>query len=103
MLPKVARGGREWHTHLGWFDYMEDQRRLNQVNIDVVQAQILPDMSQPSVGIYTMIQDEAPHERMVQFESVDVLHRLDDIHVTLKSRLAELLLPSVKRQIGLET
>ena len=97
----------QWHSHSGWFQRLEPGiRRLVNVNIDVVSAQV-SNVSEPrpSVGILTSMRDATepsppqitpsgiPDDRLLSF--------LDRQHVDLKGLLRDLLVQEMTKKIGL--
>jgi uncharacterized protein (TIGR04255 family) len=102
----VARGwpqwGRQWHSHAGWFEPIENFRRLHNVNVDI--GEVLP--GRPSVLIYSTIQDESnvPGYGEVDQSSLDerfIFSRLDRIHRDLKALLATVINDDMIQRINL--
>ena len=109
MWPEVAmEAKREWHSHVGWFDYAsEAARSLVNVNIDVVSA-ARPGESLlvPSIGILTLLQDQVltPSDAAQTVELAgftDVISHLDKQHSVLKDILAEVIVPEMADRIAL--
>jgi uncharacterized protein (TIGR04255 family) len=93
---------REWHSHAGWFTYLDGFRRLTNVNVDV-QGLVHPGAGdQPTVGIYTMLQDEAYGAAQELFEQQPLLPRTDELHNELKDLLSAMLAPEIAHRIGLK-
>lgn len=106
IVPNACKGGREWHSHTGWFSFAEESiRRLTNINIDAVEIlSTINGEKRPSVGIYTMIQDELPRlqEEVSSDNSQSLEGRLHKLHVDLKNIFGELVTPDVKARVGLE-
>ncbi|QEE40708.1 MULTISPECIES: TIGR04255 family protein [unclassified Methylobacterium] len=104
----AIKAKREWHSHVGWFDYASaNERTLINVNIDVVSAaRPGEENAVPSVGILTLLQDQiftavdgaqAPE----QAGYTDPISHLDKQHLVLKDILAEVILPEMADRITL--
>jgi len=97
---------REWHSHMGWFEKIDGFRRLTQVNIDAVGA-IPPreHILRPSIGIYTMMQDEANIDQYAEVEQeLDrdaVISHAEALHVALKKLFLQIVVNEVAQRIGL--
>lgn len=104
IAAKGFEVSREWHSHVGWFEDLGDDRRLWNVNIDVVGVLTPPSGNSPSVGIYTMVQDQiAPGGDEGTFNNTPVATRLDTLHLELKKRLNELIRSEMSERIGLDS
>jgi uncharacterized protein (TIGR04255 family) len=109
VAAAAARGGREWHSHAGWFSFLEEPfRRLVNVNVDVTSAVKPGDTAAcPSAAILTMMQDQAVSgpEDDGQYHGVelpgDPISRLGDIHTSLKSVLRDVIVAEMGERIGL--
>jgi uncharacterized protein (TIGR04255 family) len=98
IVPKAIGSEKEWHSHTGWFSYGGAQvRQLTNINIDVVELVSTVDgEKRPSVGIYTMMQDELSGSEGV------VLHdRLDNLHLGLKRVFGDIVSDEIKNRVGL--
>jgi uncharacterized protein (TIGR04255 family) len=99
---------REWHSHSGWFEETADQfRRLVNINIDAVGA-LRPGetVPVPSIGIYTMIQDQSivPDSNIGAVSPPSLgcpLDRLDNQHEALKLLLAGVINTGMADRIAL--
>lgn len=103
VSAQLFQAKRERHSHNGWFEYLEGERRLFNVNIDVTAFSSSPQHSRidPSVGIYILVQDQAELERVKSFTSIDVNERLQKLHRDSKNMLSNLLLETHSNRIGL--
>lgn len=92
--------GSQWHSHCGWFDTLTGIKRLTNVNVDTVEI-VQPDMApQPSVGIYTLMQDDvSPLSSQVDWTLIS--GKLDALHSELKMLLAAIIQANVAKQINL--
>lgn len=110
LSKQTLKAAREWHSHIGWFDNITSaSRRLTQVNIDVVGAARpgSTDIS-PSVGIYTMMQDQSLDVENQGFLASaasleDPLARLERHHTALKDLLSAVIVPRMADRISLRT
>jgi hypothetical protein len=102
----VARGWakwpKQWHSHSGWFEKVEDFRRLINVNVDIGEW-----AGHPSVLIYTTIQDDpnVPGYGQTDPDSLDenfVFGRFEAIHYDLKDQLAEVIQDAMVSRISLK-
>jgi uncharacterized protein (TIGR04255 family) len=92
---------RQWHSHAGWFHPVENCRRLSNLNVDVGEM-----VAQPSVVVYTMMQDEP---NIVGYGQADataldekyVFARLELLHRDLKSLLGSVLQDTMIKRISL--
>ncbi|MBB3594347.1 uncharacterized protein (TIGR04255 family) [Rhizobium sp. BK529] len=98
---RVKSALKEWHAHSGWFDFEDSFRRLTNVNIDVVGL-IREGVHRPTIGIYTMMQDQAAENKLSEFGSTPAEARLDDLHDRLKDLLSQIIIPEVCQTIGLQ-
>jgi len=105
VAQRVLSGDGRWHTHSGWFDKVDNLRRLTNVNIDV--ADLVGPMT-PTVGIFTLMQDEAnisgygpsnPEDLNKAF----IASRLENLHQGLKKLLADIIVPQMAEKIGLSS
>jgi uncharacterized protein (TIGR04255 family) len=92
---------RQWHSHAGWFEPADECRRLTNVNVDVGEA-----AGKPTVGVYTMMQDEPniPEYGSTDVKDLDdkfVFARLEILHLALKSVLGSVLQDEMIRRISL--
>lgn len=115
ISKNVARSQREWHNHSGWFEYSEQERRLTNLNVDVAavalgqpnssNVQSLPPQVSsgtfPSVGVYTMMEDQAAIGYSTQFSTTPVVERLNTLHIDLKKLIGNLLIRGMSKRIGL--
>lgn len=106
--PLIAAKGfdvpREWHSHVGWFEEHGNERRLWNVNADIVGLVVPPSGNSPSVGIYTMVQDQvAPGGDEGVFDQTSIAARLDILHLELKKKLKELIRLEMSERIGLDS
>jgi uncharacterized protein (TIGR04255 family) len=102
LSARVMQADREWHSHIGWFVFMNDRRRLFNVNIDVVDAPRLERLA-PSVGILTMAQDQPlPGREPIDWPDLQsIVSNFDANHVEVKKLLASLVVPSIADRISL--
>lgn len=110
LSERASRSDREWHSHSGWFEYSESERRLVNLNVDVAAVALAastPPTGQasnesfPSVGIYTMMQDQTVPEHAVKFSTIPVVDRLNKLHIDLKKLIGNLLIRDMSKRIGL--
>lgn len=95
---------REWHSHIGWFEYLDKVRILHNINVDVsgIQNEAEKHDAKPSVGIYTMAFEQAAIDHLAEFDSYETLsNKLNILHDQLKSLMIEVLHVDTKRRIGL--
>jgi uncharacterized protein (TIGR04255 family) len=109
IASRASKADREWHSHSGWFEHHEDGvRRLVNANIDVVEQSPPPGTHpMPSVGIYTMVQDQisatAAPEILTALQQESPIERLEKQHKALKRLLSEIIIPAMSDQIGLNS
>lgn len=105
-MPLVAnRAKQERHSHNGWFESNGRLRRLINRNLDVAQVPLVGRIGmQPSVGVYTLIQDEF----VVQLGGANPLRDMSGVqqgieqqHVDLKAMIADTISESMAKRIGL--
>lgn len=101
LMP--ANAVKEWHNHIGWFEYVENWRRLHNINVDVSG---LKDPSgeelAPTVGIHTMAFEQGAIDDLSSFAGYNnIIIRLSNMHDVLKSSLSDMLNDNTKRLIGL--
>lgn len=103
LTQKIFAAQREAHCHTGWFDYADTERRLFNVNVDVLALGMPhnPTRLDPSVGIYILIQDQSDVENTKKFAGVNLMDRLEELHVVSKKQMASLLQPGIAKRIGL--
>ncbi|WLF95718.1 TIGR04255 family protein [Brucella intermedia] len=103
LSPRLFSAEREAHCHTGWFEYAGTERRLFNVNVDLVAvaAPYNPTRLDPSVGIYILVQDQSDVENVKKFADVNLIERLEKLHTVSKSQMAALLQPNVAKRIGL--
>lgn len=107
LAERGARAHREWHSHVGWFDDHPDRRRLFNLNVDVAEV-ARPDRETPAptVGILTMVQDQARQMELGRIPTPwlgnrSVVEVLEQQHIELKKLLASLITSATSTQIGL--
>lgn len=110
FIPSAAiEFNREWHNHMGWFSQVDRMRRLTQINIDIIEVANNAFGSVPSVGIHSLVRDEAGVASVPDHLHADDLgidfsrERLEKLHLASKSLLMQLICESVANQIGLES
>ncbi len=104
LAPKAINAEKEWHNHIGWFEDIDEIRRLWNVNIDVVGIAESVGSVRPSVGIYSMARDQILlNGEPGLFESQFVKLRLDGLHDALKNVLKGLICRQMARKIGLDS
>jgi uncharacterized protein (TIGR04255 family) len=96
-----AKWRREWHSHAGWFQPVENSRRLSNLNVDITEV-----AGRPSALVYTMMQDEpnVAGYGQVDANTLDeayVLSRLELLHRDMKSLLRSVLQDAVIDRISL--
>ncbi|WP_431322218.1 TIGR04255 family protein [Rhizobium sp. YTU87027] len=102
ISQKAMQAEREWHSHCGWFEFLGPSKRLVNVNADVVEVRENGVTPLPSIGIYTMMQDQVfTPEHQANFEAVSASKKFDELHVGLKNLFASLILKSYATRIGL--
>lgn len=106
IAHRGPKAGREWHSHVGWFQPMSDRRRLINVNVDVVALPRGDDHEpRPSVGILTMAQDQqaAPAAMLppTWAEEQRATEVLDEQHRLLKAMLGGVITAEAAGKIGL--
>ncbi len=98
---------KEWHSHVGWFETVENYRRLVNVNIDVAEITTSPTIApRPSVGIYSTLTDqtnvigygETPENAL---NERFVIQRLENQHLALKELLGHIITDEMSNRIGL--
>ena len=78
---------------------MGNERRLVNVNVDVVEILTPPQAAKPSIGIYTMMQiNPGQADLKPQFP---VLENLDQLHLSLKELLGKLIVKDMADRIEL--
>nr|WP_278437082.1 TIGR04255 family protein [Brucella anthropi] len=99
----VFEAERECHSHIGWFEYREDQRRLYNVNVDVLAlvSPHNPTRVDPSAGIYILVHDQADKLNVRKFAESGINGRLEDLHKASKAQLSSLLVANLAKRIGL--
>jgi uncharacterized protein (TIGR04255 family) len=106
FAARMGEVKEQWHSHAGWFEDFEPHiKRLINVNIDVVNAQVptTPGV-RPSVGISTSIRDASETSRAQSsgwIPEEGILGILDRQHVDLKQILRGLLVAEISKKIGL--
>lgn len=103
LAQRIFASGREAHCHTGWFEYAGTERRLFNVNVDLVALGTPhnPTRLDPSVGIYILVQDQSDVENVKKFADVNLIERLGNLHAVSKTQMAALLQPNVAKRIGL--
>lgn len=108
VAHRGSKAQREWHSHVGWFHQLADRRRLLNVNLDVFamprgEEQVL----RPTVGIFTMAQDQALAEATgvppTWAEGERVADVLEGQHHALKELLAGVITNEAANEIGLRS
>jgi uncharacterized protein (TIGR04255 family) len=94
---------RQWHSHAGWFEAVDECRRLTNINVDVVDV-----TGKPTVGIFTMMQDEpnVPGYGTIDVKYLDqkyLFERLEVLHLALKSVLRSILQDAMIDRISLNS
>lgn len=103
---RIFENKREWHSHAGWFTQANSSRRLVQTNIDAVE--LLPPRSSvphPSIGIYTMMQDEINvpgymAERR-ELTEADIAEIANDLHKEIKILFGKIITANMAERVGL--
>jgi hypothetical protein len=92
---------RQWHSHAGWFKSVENCRRLSNLNVDIADTV----SGQPSVLVYTMMQDEPNVAGYGQVEATAgedyIFARLELLHRDTKSLLGSVLQDPMIERISL--
>jgi uncharacterized protein (TIGR04255 family) len=108
-LPLVAlgaaRAGASWHSHCGWFEpQTKGIRRLVNVNVDVLEIKLQgAQKPSPTVGIYTMCQDDFGMPPSGNFADVDAISmKLVELHVALKRLLSDIICDEMQKRISLK-
>ena len=103
LISKTAK--RERHTHNGWFEPNGRLRRLVNRNVDVVEGTTLGSkVVQPSVGIYTLLQDEfiQPFEGTNPLADIKSLQQaIEQQHLDLKAMMTDTISENMAKRIGL--
>jgi uncharacterized protein (TIGR04255 family) len=104
----AARGGKQWHSHAGWFDREGQLRRLTNVNVDVSDMVNAANngLIQPGVGIYSSLTEQA---NVFGYGTVDpktlddsfVVGRFEIQHLALKDILVHIITDEMANRIGL--
>jgi len=103
-VPHALKAKREWHSHAGWFKYFDQpqtgiRRQLTNINIDAISAtRKIDGVEKPSIGIYTMMQNEGTAETKVA-----IFEQLNELHFELLKLFEEVVTPNTADQIGLKT
>lgn len=103
IAPKSLKFEREWHNHIGWFEYGADARRLWNVNVDIVGVAGPTGDAVPSVGIYTMGREQILESGQNMLELPSVTPRLNALHLDLKKILREIISKDMSSRIGLDS
>ena len=98
VAAAAAKLGTSWHSHCGWFE-QATRRRLINANVDVADVIRPPLDPQPSIGIFTLMQDHSDNHPFTSAE--DILSGLDIIHHDLKVLLGKLIVESMCDRISL--
>ena len=105
VAARGIAGGREWHSHVGWFEFFATHRRLFNINVDALDApRVEREGPAPSVAITTMAQDQAATqtpEAPDWAEGRSVVSVLEEQHDALHRLLASLITARTADQIGL--
>lgn len=101
IAPRVLEVEKEFHSHCGWFAYDGPVRRLVNINIDA-QEGIQGSARIPSIGFYTMAQDQvASEDKQHEFEVTSVSEQFNNVHAELKKLFASLIVNEYAAKIGL--
>ena len=96
---------RERHSHNGWFETNGRLRRLINRNLDVVEGKVMGvGATQPSVGIYTLIQDEyLPQSALPNpLRDLSEIQRTMELqHIDLKEMMVDTISESMAKRISL--
>jgi uncharacterized protein (TIGR04255 family) len=95
----AAAQSNQWHSHCGWFENVNENKRLVNINVDVVEV-IHNARVAPSVGIYTMMQDV--HSSTLQTPR-QIVTNLDQLHLSLKKLFDLIIEVDIAKQIGLQS
>jgi uncharacterized protein (TIGR04255 family) len=107
VAPAIPTKPREWHSHTGWFEPTRGGlRRLVNINIDVSEFVRPSFQSQPSVGIYSSLTDQAniPGYAAMSEDGLTeafVIDRLEDQHLALKEILGHIIVDEMATRISL--
>lgn len=102
LANSAVRPGTAWHSHCGWFEQLKEKnRRLVNVNIDVVDLIQSGRPTTPSIGIYTMMQDDL--ERGDEASTLNIVSEsLTNLHEVLKGLFASIILDTIADRIALK-
>jgi len=104
VAPFVVQKGKVWHSHCGWFEPgPAGCRRLTNVNVDVVDVAVRPNEPlRPTIGIYTMLQDDHSVGGATRInEVVSVSSKLHGLHSALKALLDSIISEEMAERISL--
>lgn len=96
--------GAEWHSHCGWFEFLDDIRRLMKINIDAITMNNhVNSESVPALAVTTACVDSlATSAKTPSWGTFDhVIETLDAQHDALKNCLSRVICDSMSRRIGL--
>jgi uncharacterized protein (TIGR04255 family) len=102
VVPGWRSWRRQWHSHAGWFEPVDNLRRLTNINVDVGEVPV----ARPSVVVYTTLQDhigiQGYGETDPALDQRFVLDRLDVLHGGLKALLGTVITEEIVERIGLQ-
>lgn len=103
VSPTIFDADRECHSHVGWFEYGIGERRLYNINVDVLAliSPHNPTRVDPSVGIYILVHDQADKLNVKDYAKVGASERLEGLHKASKAQLSSLLVANLAKRIGL--
>lgn len=100
VVPLAVREGTTWHSHCGWYELPSYVgRRLVNINVDAVDL-LQPGRSPvPSIGIYTMMQQDVRYDDTSNLKAP--IETVDQLHIALKQLLGSIIESSMVDRIAL--
>lgn len=105
IVEAASRGSQQWHSHAGWFDFVDRSIRfLQKVDIDIVER-LTPTGPRPAINILTTLKQEIfaqvgqPVTGSIPIDGINDL--LESLHKRLKDIFATIITEQAAGRVGL--